>query len=83
MRKLFMRVTAMGISGGLALAAWGGGIAVGYRQRGVVDVPDGAVSNVDSVVLGNQSTLYKTGAGTLAVNGGALKSVTDERTAAR
>ena len=79
MRKLFMRVTAMGISGGLALAAWGGGIAVGYRQRGVVDVPDGAVSNVDSVVLGNQSTLYKTGAGTLAVNGGALKSVTDER----
>ena len=79
MRKLFMRVTAMGISGGLALAAWGDGIAVGYRQLGVVDVPDGAVSNVDSVVLGNQSTLYKTGAGTLAVNGGALKSVTDER----
>ena len=79
MRKLFIRMTAMGITGGLALAAWGDGIAVGYRQLGVVDVPDGAVSNVDSVVLGNQSTLYKTGAGTLAVNGGALKSVTDER----
>ncbi len=55
------------------------GVAVGYRQLGVVDVPDGVVSNVDSVVLGDQSTLYKTGAGTLAVNGGALKSVTDER----
>ena len=70
MRKLFMRVTAMGISGGLALAAWGGGIAVGYRQRGVVDVPDGVMSNVDSVVLGDQATLYKhpefvTGGGTL------------------
>ena len=57
----------------------GGGVSVGYRQLGVVDVPDGVVSNVDSVVLGDQSTLYKTGAGTLAVNGGALKSVTDER----
>ena len=55
------------------------GVAVGYRQLSAVDVPDGVVSNVDSVVLGNQSTLYKTGAGTLAVNGGALKSVTDER----
>lgn len=75
MRKLFIRMTAMGITGGLALAAWGDGIAVGYRQRSVVDVPDGAVSNVDSVVLGNQSALYKTGAGTLAVNGGALEAM--------
>ncbi len=72
-------MAAVGIVGGLAFAAWGDGIAVGYRQLGVVDVPDGVVSNVDSVVLGDQSTLYKTGAGTLAVNGGALKSVTDER----
>ena len=61
------------------LPVQGEGVAVGYRQLGVVDVPNGVVSNVDSVVLGDQSTLYKTGAGTLAVNGGALKSVTDER----
>ena len=79
MRKLFMRVVAMGTAGGLACAAWGGGIAVGYRQLGVVDVPDGAVSNVDCVVLGDQSALYKTGAGTLAVPGGALKPVADRR----
>ena len=79
MKNQNMCVLAAGLAGGLALAAWGDGIAVGYRQLGVVDVPDGVVSNVDSVVLGNQSTLYKTGAGTLAVNGGALKSVTDER----
>ena len=61
------------------LPVQGEGVAVGYRQLGVVDVPDGVVSNVDSVVLGDQSTLYKTGAGTLAVGGGALKSVTDAR----
>ena len=43
MRKLFMRVMAMGTAGGLALAAWGDGIAVGYRQLGVVDVPEGVL----------------------------------------
>ena len=48
-------------------------IAVGYRQLSAVDVPSGVVSNVESVVLGDQSTLYKTGAGS------ALKSVTDAR----
>ena len=79
MRRLFMIVSAMGIVGGMILSARGDGIAAGYRQLGVVDVPDGVVSNVDSVVLGDKATLYKTGAGTLAVNGGALKSVTDER----
>ena len=57
----------------------GNGVAVGYRQLGAVDVPSGVVSNVESVVLGDQSKLYKTGAGTLAVDGGALKSVTDAR----
>ena len=36
----------------------GGGVAVGYRQLGAVDVPSGVVSNVDSVVLGDQSKLY-------------------------
>ena len=79
MKHQDMCVLAAGLVGGLACAAWGDGIAVGYRQLGVVDVPDGVVSNVDSVVLGDRSTLYKTGAGTLALNGGALKSVTDER----
>ena len=57
----------------------GDGVAVGYRQLSAVDVPGGVVSNVDSVVLGDQSKLYKTGAGTLAVDGGTLKSVTDAR----
>ena len=54
------------------LPVQGEGVAVGYRQLGVVDVPSGVVSNVDSVVLGDQATLYKTGAGTLAVAGGAV-----------
>ena len=61
MKKQLMYVATMGLASVLACAAWGDGIAVGYRQLGVVGVPDGAVSNVDSVVLGNQSTLYKTG----------------------
>ena len=78
-RRMFACAASMGIVGGLVLSAWGEGVSVGYRQLGAVDVPNGVVSNVDSVVLGDQATLYKTGAGTLAVNGGALKSVTDER----
>ena len=64
---------------GILFPACADGVAVGYRQLSAVDVPYGVVSNVDSVVLGDQATLYKTGAGTLAVNGGALKSVTDRR----
>ena len=64
---------------GIMFPARGDGVSVGYRQLSAVDVPSGVVSNVDSVVLGDQSKLYKTGAGTLAVDGGALKSATDAR----
>ena len=57
----------------LAASAVLADVAVGFKERGVVDVPSGTAASARTLV-GDRGTLYKTGAGALDVAAAGLRA---------
>ena len=64
----------------LAASAVLADVAVGFKERGVVDVPSGTAASARTLV-GDRGTLYKTGAGALDVAAAGLRASSDARLA--